>query len=177
MEYWIVSLVPLLVLADIVRGGYRFGFEGKRRKILGYMGKFGYGLLIGLMVSGFHWYALVCSVTWWLGEKTGWGAPIGYVLTRRESDSEWWQLPWMHKTYIGSVFSLFVRGIMWALPTIVILSYWQPLYLLTALMGIAFPIAFFIASRLPIQKTWMAGEVMRALFFGGLLCGGLYVFA
>ena len=120
------------------------------------------------------WLTVAIVAGWVLGERPGWGAPIGQARGVPDPDRrpEWWQVgplrthPWA---------ALVVRGAMWGLPVLAFTAplgevVWQP----AVAMALAMPAAELAAMRLPEPcrpRSWAGAwnEVWRGLVFGALL--------
>ena len=128
--------------------------------------------LCGYPLDG--WLTVVIVAGWVLGERPGWGAPIGQARGVPDPDRrpEWWQVgplrthPWA---------ALVVRGAMWGLPVLAFTAplseaVWQP----AAAMALAMPAAEMVAMRLHEPRwprTWAGAwnEVWRGAILGSCL--------
>ena len=151
-------LILLSGLCDWIRGGHNY-----ESRILELAAKFGYGAVLGYL-GGCPLYLLpAVSVLFWLGEKPGWGYPLGYALEGHPPEEkwpdaklEWWQPEYLrHKPYI----SLTLRGLMWGVPTLALTYWWHLAPILAVSMGIAMPLSIPIAKS--INKRYF--ELIRGL--------------
>lgn len=171
--------ILLCAVADRVRGGWApFGF---RPLWWERTAKFGYGAMLAAL-AGVDWqFWPVVAVLWWLGEKPGWGYPMGWAIVGRSPD-EWdttphgpesWQIGWLS---FMPYTSLAVRGAIWACPCLLV-AWWQPDILKLLAMAIAMPLSAYaggLASRRFGDRSeiavdvdgWAIAEITR-----GGLCG------
>ena len=132
-----------------------------------------YGLAVAYLTGhGWDgWLTVAIVVGWMLGERPGWGAPIGEYRGIPDPDRvpEWWQVAILRER---PLWALIVRGAMWGLPVLVFSWWageivWQP----TVAMALAFPLAEVIYKRTlePLWPREWAGawnEVYRGSIFG-----------
>ena len=171
-----MSILPLITgIIDKVKGGHRIKALSD---ITGYI----YGLVLVYVLTLNLWLGLAGAVLWWLGEKPGWGRPIGFLIDRTPRDPddyeryERWLVKagvsdtWLMKTVSGAVFSLAVRGLMWALP-VSLLAWWNPAVLWLLFTAVTLPTAFYVASELPsiVKRKWSWGHFING-FLLGLVC-------
>lgn len=169
-------LIVVCALLDRLRGGWSI-VPTAGHKLAG----LSYGAILGLLLGLPLIWLPVLTLLWWLGEKPGWGSPMGWAVTGEEPktsytrvNSQWtlvsvprkpekWQVgqlknhPWL---------SLIVRGAIWALPAMVIYP-WQPKVLWLFGMTLAMPLGA-LFDRLTTRK-YVAGEFVRGGMMG-LIC-------
>ena len=171
--------------------------------LLGYLdrlrGSGGYGLvrgtnapdtlLQGLLVA---WLAgvdepvpaLACALLWLVGERPGWGEPLGAHLHRRAmrpEQLEWWQLGALKRS---AALACLFRGMLWGLPCLALLPWAPQVALVPLASGLAFALAPLLARRLhatdqwrwPLPPTekgrWDKAEALRGWLLGALLFVG-----
>lgn len=122
-----------------------------------------YGLSLGALLDPQHRYWLMgaFAVCWWVGNRMGWTSII--VAVMRDDKRE-------QKLYIGPVglplmppvVALYVRGMIWAAPA-VLLAYWLPSTLLfVPLAGVA----MLVPALMFAEREWAAMEFTRGLLMG-----------
>ena len=178
-----ISLVLLCALFDRARGGgfIAFGDSPPARFLRG-VSPFPptphilYGWTVAAL-CGYAWdgwLTMAIILGWVLGERPGWGAPIGQYHGTPDPDrkSEWWQIgPLRSHPFIALV----VRGAMWGLPVLAFtallsIPVWQPMLA----MAVAFPAAEWLVQRIPDPpwpKSWTGAwnEFYRGGLFGAIL--------
>lgn len=141
-----------------------------------------YGAVIGLMLNLPNPLVLgAFAVLWWIGEKPGWGEPLGSALhgrPMRMEKLEWWQVGPLAKS---PQMACLARGILWGLPTLLLLPWTSAVAVMPVAMGFAFWLAPQIAAKLdpatqwtsPLPKTdkgiWDKGEAIRGWLLGAFL--------
>ena len=122
------------------------------------------GSILTMLAAGDYTpFAMVGAFLWWLGEKPGWGAPMGmYFGSKPKSnhDYEKWQIT--DKLKKDRRLAVAVRGLMWGLPMLVLYSWVPQVVIIPPAMAIAFVLACEIGSRI---ESWWITEFLR-----GLLC-------
>lgn len=164
MDWLILLLIPLCGLLDRIRGGWR-----PMGQWANYPAKFGYGLVLGALLGlPWQWWPAV-SFLWWLGEKPGYGYPLGWAVTgiptpirKPEAKPEWWQF-WFLKSQPWP--SLIVRGAMWGAPCL-LLYYWQPDVLGLVVAGALGMPAGALLERQFTSRWPASGEAWRGLIIG-----------
>ena len=122
-----------------------------------------YGLFLGALLGGWHNYWLMAAFAgcWWIGNREGWTSTI--VAVMRDDKRE-------QKLYIGPiglpimppVVALYMRGMIWAAPG-VLLAYWLPSTLLfVPLAGVAMVVPALMFS----EREWAAMEATRGFLMG-----------
>lgn len=109
-----------------------------------------------------HWSIWAWAALWTLGERPGWGAPIGQVRGVSDTDREpegWqvsylWDHPWL---------ALVIRGAIWGSGG-VMLAFWQQIL---PIVTLAIIMAFPLAEWLHIQ--WRPVEAANEWYRGGLV--------
>lgn len=103
-----ILLALLLGPADAVRGGQ---FPRIKAQIGGAV----YSTLVGLMLTHDPLFVALFAVAFFAGESTGWGCPLGHVLTGKYNgcEYEWWQRGYLRTNPWAA---LVVRGFIWGLP-------------------------------------------------------------
>ena len=121
-----------------------------------------------------YWLIPVAGVLFWLGEKPGWGFPMGFAAHNRDPihwdktyhGPEWWQPEFLHhKPYL----SLVVRGAMWGLPCSLLFYWWNLAPALAAGMAIAMPLSVYLARFVSKPAKAMVYETMRGILVALLL--------
>lgn len=133
------------------------------------------GSILTMLAAGEYTpFAMVGAFLWWLGEKPGWGTPMGMYSgfkPKPDHSYERWQIgDTLKKNYRLAVA---VRGLMWGAPML-LLYQWMPTIVVVPLaMMCAFPIACELAERqrhiIGIEPTWLV-EILR-----GSLCAAFVV--
>lgn len=172
-------LYPFLVsLADRVRGGWLADHGYKFWKLETMFHSWTIALCLG---HGFDvvgaWVVLALTI----GEATGWGHPLGWVLSGVDNGSkERYEVLGVDRY---PKLSLFVRGLIWALPTLPIALYFKDyniLYLLPV-MSLTMVLAPVLAVKTPSISTkyfgglWPAQEAYRGFIVGALLISAMWV--
>lgn len=128
-------------------------------------------LLAAALLRDPSWLILATGAAFALGERPGWGAPMGAALSRRRigGDYEWWEFGPLEDR---PLLSLAFRGLMWGVPVLP-LTYFEPaLGAIPIVMAIAFPAGVAWAREFfPAKTRWGAAEAAR-----GVIAGGLCVF-
>ena len=141
------------------------------------------GLLVGFLAGVGGWWLLAFAVLWLIGERPGWGEPLGAHLHQkpmRADHLEWWQLGPLKKS---PAMACLFRGILWGLPCLLLLP-WQPqVAVVPVASGVAFALAPVVARQFheteqwhwPLPPTekgrWDKGEALRGWVLGLLLLG------
>ena len=179
----VISLVLLCAFFDRARGG-GLAFLGDSLLARLLRGKRPFPptpiLLYGWAVAALcgypwdGWLTVAIMAGWVLGERPGWGAPIGQYHGTPDPDRrpEWWQVGPLRTNPLAA---LFVRGAIWGLPVLLLTApfgvpVWQPLVAMT----LAFPAAEWLAERISDPqkpKSWAGAwnEFYRGGVFGAIL--------
>ncbi len=132
-----------------------------------------YGLFLAALLGAWHSYWLMAAfaVCWWVGNRAGWTNLI--VAVMRDVHVE-------QKLYIGPlalpamppVVALYLRGVVWAAPALV-LSDWLPgVWIFAALAGVAMLIPALMFS----EREWAWMEFMRGIVMGlAALAAGWFI--
>lgn len=180
-------IFTLLILAALVVAcGYLDRYRGSDRLNLrvgaNSVDTLIYGLVAAILLDITFLPALAFAVLFWIGEKPGWGEPLGSVLHKRPmrpDQLEWWQVGPLAKS---AEMACLLRGIIWGLPTLLLLPWAPQVSMVPVAMGIAF-IAAPLLSRAwftsepqwvyPLPPTdkglWDKAEAVRGWIFGALL--------
>lgn len=143
-----------------------------------------FGMVIALLIGvNSLLLAAALAVLWLIGERPGWGEPIGTALhperTMRPDHLEWWQIG----LFARSVpMALLLRGLIWGAPTLILLPWVPAVATIPPAMAIAFFAAPYIARKFcsyatqwswPLPPTdkgiWDKMEAIRGWLFGLLL--------
>ena len=157
-------LIALAAACDRIRGGWKI-VPTTGHKIAGLL----YGAVLGYLLGLPPLWCAATSVLWWLGEKPGWGYPMGrailgaaqHDLEHPNAKPERWQVgflkgqPWL---------SLVVRGAMWALPVLPI-GYWHPQAYALIGMAVVLP-AGALVDHFMRRGQWATGEWVRGALIG-----------
>ena len=150
-------------LCDRLRGGWSIAPRWLHK-----LGGVTYGLLLGHLLELPTHLIPVFAALWWIGEKPGWGYPMGQALLgeRHKVDyplakPEWWQAGYLKNDPWDS---LFIRGAMWALPCTLLAMYKHTVLYMLIVAPMAMVFGLFLEKHLtPNMKA--SGEAWR----GGLM--------
>jgi hypothetical protein len=132
--------VPLCAFLDRLRGDSR-GFGGFAEAAT-------MGLILSLLIAPLSWWSLAIAMAWAIGASTGWGTPLSAAIKQEPMGPkfEWWQVGILKRsTYLA----LTVRGLMWGLPSLLLIAYLPNVWVLTLGMGIAFPLSCYLSTLTP----------------------------
>ena len=171
--YLITLLIALSCACDRIRGGGSLPVIG-RPLWLERGAKFGQGAILAYLALCPYWLIPVAAVLFWLGEKPGWGYPMGYA-AHGEAPELWdktphglekWQPGFLHhKPYL----SLVVRGAIWgALPSLLWFWWHQAPYLAVS-MAISMPLSVYLSRFVSKPGKATIYETLRGML-SALLC-------
>jgi len=132
-------------------------------------------VLVLLAAGEYTPFALVGGFLWWLGEKPGWGTPMGmyagYDPAPTNSYEKWQVTDALKKNYRLAVA---VRGLMWGAPMLV-LYHWVPQVVVIPLaMAVAFPAACEFGQLQRKHIDFKKGDYHWVTeFTRGAMCAGL----
>lgn len=163
----ILGLIIACAVADRLRGGWHI-FPHPAHVA----GSLSYGAILGLLLGVPPAWFPALALLWWLGEKPGWGYPMGQAILGKVQHAyafpnaapERWQFGFL-KNYPWP--SLIVRGLMWGLPTLAI-WHWQPDVIA---LPFAMAVAMFNGALFDHMtgNRFKAGEFVRGAIMG-LIC-------
>lgn len=161
------ALIVLCSLCDRARGGWTIVPSAGQTAA-----KFLYGAVLGYLIGLPVPLCIATSVLWWVGEKPGWGYPIGMAVLGKvqhqwahpDAKPEKWQVgplknaPWA---------SLIVRGAIWGLPATLLYPWAPEVPALPLAMAVAMPVGA-LFDRVTGNR-YKAGEFVRGGVMG-LMC-------
>ena len=135
-----ILYVIILIICDRRRGGglklnfpLEFPYGSMINKAIRKVCQFGYGFVLGLMVSD-DWRVWVgCSILWWLGEKPSWRKLFNELSGLEDKES------WLFARFM-------IRGFVWAAPCMLLWPLEHNVALLLSMVA-AFPISAYLGYK------------------------------
>ena len=170
--YLIALLIVLSTACDRIRGGGGI-FPLGRPLWLERGAKFGQGAVLAYLALCPYWLLPVAAVLFWLGEKPGWGYPIGMAYhdndlshDKTPHGPEWWQPQF---TYNRPYLALALRGVIWGLPLWVLSYWWHYAVFISVSMAISMPLSVYLAKPLKRTNYGTFHEQIRGFLSAALL--------
>lgn len=159
MEFpWFV-FIPLVAALDRLRGS---GLVPKS------LAQIVYGLVVGLFLSFDYKFFLPFTALFVAGVSPGWGQPLGAYLGSRPPEPEK-----KEKWQFGSLptkpfLSVVVRGLIWALPPMLLVFWFSFVWIFSLSILIAFVLAAAVTRDLikSSNKWWDRHEIIRGALLG-----------
>lgn len=159
--------IPLTILAIFLCGAWDWFRGAGADRIPAWLTKMPwivpYGLFLAALLGAWHDYRLMAmfAVCWWVGNREGWTSTIVAVMRNDKREQKLYVGP-IGLPLMPPVVALYVRGMIWAAPA-VLLAYWLPSTLLfVPLAGVA----MLVPALMFAEREWAAMEFTRGLLMG-----------